>query len=271
MTPQQWLIGGAAVIAAGLVAHYAPTFSSADAKKSMPETPGFGYLSGALPEGLDKLPPPPAPGSAAMQRDTDARNAALRLHDRARYAEAVADSDRSFAATMKAFSCSMGLDIGEHTTPSLARLLNKIRIDARHVAGSLRDRYKRQQPFVTYKTPTCSPKDEALVGNQSSYPSARSAVGWSYALVLAELSPERAAAILQRGRDFGQSRVICDSHWQSDVDAGDEVGRLVVARVHQEKEFVADFQAAKAEVAQLRARGAAPSGQCNKPDALARR
>ena len=146
-----------------------------------------------------------------------------------------------------------------------------MRIDVRHAAGPLRDRYKRKQPFTVYKTKTCSPEDEALVSNQGSYPSARGAVGWSYALVLAELNPARAAEILQRGRDFGESRVICGSHWQSDIDAGNEVGRLVVARLHQSEQFEADFKAAKSEVARLIESGAKPSGACRRPMALARR
>ena len=44
MTSQQLLIGGAAVIAAGLVAHYAPTMSSAVSPKPMQSVNGFGYL-----------------------------------------------------------------------------------------------------------------------------------------------------------------------------------------------------------------------------------
>ena len=271
ITPQQLLIGGGAVFAAGLIAHYAPTIRSAGAEKSGLSDVGFGYLSGAVPKGLARLPPPPAPGSPAMRKDEDARQAALKLNDPARYAEAVADSDRSFATTLKSFSCAMGMDIGEQSTPHIAHLLNKMRIDVRHAAGPLRNRYKRQQPFVMYKTATCSPKDEALVANQGSYPSARGAVGWSYAIVLAELNPGRAPAILQRGRDFGESRVICGSHWQSDIDAGNEVGRLVVAQLHQNKGFAADFEVAKREVAQLRASGVKPSGQCNVPSSVASR
>lgn len=271
MTPQQLLIGGGAVIAAGLVAHYAPTIRPAGAEKSVSSDVGFGYLSGAVPEGLARLPPPPASGSAAMRKDEEARQGALQLNDPVRYAAAVADSDRSFATTLKSFSCAMGMDISEQSTPNIARLLNKMRIDVRHAAGPLRARYKRQQPFVMHKTATCSPKDEALVANQGSYPSARGAVGWSYALVLAELNPARAPAILQRGRDFGESRVICGSHWQSDIDAGNEVGRLVVAQLHQNKAFSADFEAAKTEATQLRASGAKPSGQCNAPTSLASR
>lgn len=271
MTPSQVLIGGGAVIAAGLIAHYAPTIRSAGAEKAVSSDVGFGYLSGAVPEGVARLPPPPAPGSAAMQRDEHARQAALKLNDPARYAEAVADSDRSFSTTLTSFSCAMGMDIGEQSTPHIARLLNRMRIDVRHAAGPLRNRYKRQQPFLMHKTATCSPKDEALVANQGSYPSARGAVGWSYALVLAELNSARAPAILQRGREFGESRVICGSHWQSDIDAGNEVGRLVVAELHRNKAFASDFEAAKREAAQLRASGAKPSNRCDAPRRLASR
>ena len=271
ISPHQVLIGGGAVIAAGLIAHYAPTIRSAGAEKSVSTDVGFGYLSGAVPKSLARLPPPPSPGSAEMRKDEKGRQAALKLNDPARYAEAVADSDRSFATTLKSFSCAMGMDIGEQATPRIAHLLNKMRIDVRHAAGPLRARYKRQQPFVMYKTATCSPKDEGLVANQGSYPSARGAVGWSYALVLAELNPARAPAILQRGRDFGESRVICGSHWQSDIDAGNEVGRLVLAELHRNNAFAADFEAAKREAARLRASGAKPSGQCNAPTSLASR
>ena len=38
--------------------------------------------------------------------------------------------------------------------------------------------------------------------------------------------------ILQRGIAFGQSRVICGAHWQSDVDAGRLVGSAAVAKLH---------------------------------------
>ena len=138
MTPQQLLIGGAAVIAAGLVAHYAPTMSSAVAPKAMQSANGFGYLSGATPEGLVNLPPPPAPGSAAMKRDVEAREAALDRRIGRATPMLSSNSDRSFEKTLKAYSCAMGMDIGEQATPRLARLLNKMRIDVRHAAGGLR-------------------------------------------------------------------------------------------------------------------------------------
>ena len=52
-----------------------------------------GYLPReALPDSLALLPPPPAPGSAAMQRDEEARNAAVKLRGSPRYARAASDA-----------------------------------------------------------------------------------------------------------------------------------------------------------------------------------
>lgn len=60
--------------------------------------------------------------------------------------------------------------------------------------------------------------------------------------------PQRADEILKRGYDYGQSRVQCGVHWQSDVEAGRVVGSAVVAHLHAIPEFIEAFQAAKAEL-----------------------
>jgi acid phosphatase (class A) len=72
------------------------------------------------------------------------------------------------------------------------------------------------------------------------------------ALVLAELMPERQNAILKRGYEYGQSRVICGVHWQSDVDAGRVVGAAVVAQFHNSPEFRDLFEKARTEIQALR-------------------
>ena len=73
-----------------------------------------------------------------------------------------------------------------------------------------------------------------------------------------------------RGRDFGQSRLICDAQWQSDVDAGEQVGTLVVARLRRDKTFLADLQSAKVEVAHVLATTAKPPAGCGKMAIAAR-
>ena len=37
-----------------------------------------------------------------------------------------------------------------------------------------------------------------------------SAIGWTWALTLSEISPDQTDAILARGRAFGESRVVCN-------------------------------------------------------------
>ena len=70
-----------------------------------------------------------------------------------------------------------------------------------------------------------------------SYPSGHTAFGWAWALILTEIAPERADVILARGRAFGESRMVCNVHWYSDVVAGRTIGAAAVARLHAEPEF----------------------------------
>jgi acid phosphatase (class A) len=210
-----------------------------------------GYLSQrTMPDSLALIPPPPAEGSAAMLRDEELRQAALKLHGTPRYTLAVMDSDRSQESTLKAFQCAFGTAITKQDTPSLQRLLAQVRVDVRASSYLAKGRYKRPRPYVLHGTHPCAPNGEMLVQDDGSYPSARGAVGWAYALVLAEINPARSDVIMQRGREFGQSRVICDAEWQSDVDASYLVAAAAVERMHKNHAFLADFRAAQKELAQ---------------------
>ena len=95
-----------------------------------------------------------------------------------------------------------------------------------------------------------------------SYPSGHSSLGWAWALILSEIDPEHANAILARGRAFGESRVICGVHWQSDVEEGRFMGASAVARLHADPAFRADLEAARAELAGIRAKNLKPTRDC---------
>jgi len=210
------------------------------------------YLSrDQLPDGLALLPPPPAPGSAAMKRDEAARNSVRHLRGSDRYTLASSDAVIGFPQLPNDFSCAAGFAITKEGTPRLYALMGKMLIDVGLSTYKAKDHYKRVRPFVVHKTGTCYPKDEDLLRKDGSYPSGHSAIGWGYALVLAELIPARADAILQRGRDFGQSRLVCDVHWQSDIDAGRVIAAATVARLHADSSFRADLDAARKEIAEL--------------------
>jgi acid phosphatase (class A) len=222
-----------------------------------------GYLPlDALPDSLALLPPPPAAGTAAMQADEQARQSALKLRGSARFALASTDAIIAFPQIADDFSCAMGIRIGKDTTPRLYRLMGKMLIDVGLSTYKAKNHYKRTRPFVVNGAATCYPKDDAMLRNDGSYPSGHSALGWGWGLVLAEINPSRDNAILQRGRDFGESRVICDAHWQSDVDAGRLIAAATVARLHADAGFRADLDAARSEVKVARTAGDVPAGMC---------
>jgi acid phosphatase (class A) len=222
-----------------------------------------GYLPRTeLPDSLALLPPPPAAGSAAFARDEEAHAAANTLRGSARWNLASADAVLHFDQLADSFSCAAGIEIGHESTPHLNRLLGKMLVDVGLSTYAAKDHYKRTRPFVVHDEATCAPGDEAMLRQDGSYPSGHSAIGWSWALALAELDPEHDDAILQRGRDFGQSRLVCDAHWQSDIDAGRVIASATVARLHADEQFKADLEGARREILAAHEAGLAPTHDC---------
>jgi len=252
------LISGCAVVP------QAPTTLPAD----IPEIrPGSGVLSGYLPradlpDSLALLPEPPVDGSAASALDQAAFQAAMSLRGSPRWDMAARDNELQFPRAADTFSCALDLPISESGTPHVNMLLRRTLADAGLSTYRAKDRYQRARPFVRNQVTTCVPQEEAKLAKDGSYPSGHSALGWAWALILAELSPERADRLLARGYAFGQSRVVCGVHWQSDVDAGRVMGSAAVAKLHSDPVFRAQLDAARLEVARVRASGLRASGDC---------
>ncbi|CAB3894616.1 phosphatase PAP2 family protein [Achromobacter deleyi] len=222
-----------------------------------------GYLpKERLPDSLELLGPPPAAASAALARDEEARAATVPLRNSARATLARLDADLQFPQPARSFSCAMGFAITEGQTPHLYRLMQKVLTDAGLSTYGVKNTYNRARPFVVHDEGTCFPEQEPLLRKDGSYPSGHTAAGWAWALVLAEVNPERANRLLRRGLEFGQSRVICNAHWQSDVDAGRTMGAATVALLRDNAEFVADLNGARQEVRAMQAAGSAPGLDC---------
>jgi acid phosphatase (class A) len=222
-----------------------------------------GYLDKAdLPNSLDLLGPPPATGSSALARDEEARQATLPLRGGERWQLAVRDADLAFPQPADNFSCALGVQIDAATTPRLYGLMTKLLTDAGLSTYGVKNAYHRTRPFVVHAEGTCTPDQEAILRDDGSYPSGHTAAGWAWALALAEIAPDRANEVLSRGIAFGQSRVICDAHWQSDVDGGRIMGAATVARLHADPAFLADLAAARGEVETARAAGSKPKQDC---------
>ena len=214
------------------------------------------------------LPAPPGAGSAASKQDEDLRLEAAALRSTARYALAKADSITTHPKPIEAFSCAFGTEFSAERTPFLFKLLARVRFDVRASTFVLKQYYRRPRPFVAGGGTTCSPEEQEKLQASGSYPSAGSAVGWTFANVLAELNPSHRRTIMTRGFEYGQSRLICDGEWASDVDAGRKLGDVIFNRLQESPEFRADLERAKAELARAKASPAAGSSQC-KTEALA--
>ena len=238
----------------------------ADQAPSVPEIrPGVlkGYLSKeALPDSGALLPPPPAVGSAAAALDQDVARANLALRDTDRWRLAAMDANLLFPEAAGAFACALGAPVSEQDTPRLYQLLRRVMSDAGFATFAGKDKYQHARPFMLDGQPICTPDREQNLRAQGSYPSGHTSIGWAWALVLAEASPDESTAILARGRAFGESRLVCNVHWESDVIEGRFIGAATVARLHDEPEFLADLAAARTELAAARARHLPPQRDC---------
>jgi len=222
-----------------------------------------GYLQPeALPNSLALLPPPPAVGSAALALDEEVSTKALALRGTPRWALAAEDAVLKFPEAAGTFSCALGAPVTEQDTPHLYMLLRRSMTDAGLSTYAAKNNYLRVRPFMVNKEPTCTPDEEGHLMKDGSYPSGHTALGWAWALILTEIAPDREDAILARGRAFGESRVICNVHWYSDVVEGRLMGSATVARLHADPAFRKDLDAARAEYAAVRAKGLQPSRDC---------
>ncbi|MDO6414960.1 phosphatase PAP2 family protein [Sphingomonas sp. BIUV-7] len=198
------------------------------------------------------LPPPPARGSAEDVADRRIFRETRTLAGGARWRLATRDvTDDRFTT----FACAMGMTLDRQTAPALARMFD--RMGGVDLVGSVKSAYQRRRPYLDAPGPICEPRTAHLAAN-GDFPSGHAATGWSTALVLAELIPERATAILRRGRIYGESRFLCGSHSRSAVEAGYMSGATMVALLHASPDFGTDMLAARRELESLRSRAQAP-------------
>ena len=261
---RRYVIALCAILLGSVAGH-----AAADGLASLDAAPGVrpdlapGYLAkDAAPSSLALLPPPPAWGSSAFALDQAISRASLALRNSERWQLAVEDANLQFPAAAGTFSCALNAPISEQETPVLYRLLRRTLSDAGLATSTAKDRYQRRRPFLSNYAPICTPGLEKALMTDGSYPSGHTTIGWTWALILTEIAPERLDAIIARGRAFGESRIVCNAHWASDVDAGRYLGMVVTARLHADPAFMADLNAAKEELTAMRGRTLPPTRDC---------
>jgi len=236
------------------------------AKESVPANDARGYLEQQqLPDSLQLLQPPPQEGSAALANDEAVAKAMLALRGTPRWELAARDAVLHFPTAATHLSCALGVQIDQASTPHLMRLLERSMRDANASTRAAKARYQRPRPFMRNGQPMCSPGDDAALRKNGSYPSGHTAIGWTWALILSEIAPAHRDALLARGRAFGDSRLVCNVHWQSDVIQGRMLGAATVAALHSNPAFEKDLVVARREIEKARAKHptAAATARCN--------
>jgi acid phosphatase (class A) len=212
--------------------------------------PVVGYLAPSeRPDSAALLPPPPSPGSPQLAADEAAYREFMPLAATARWPLARQDSSLQFPAAVDAFACALGMTVSQQQMPRLYLLLQRTVVDAAQSTATAKQKYQRQRPFEVADDEICVPAGKDSLRGTASYPSGHASVGYVWGEVLAAVAADRAAAVRERGLQFGISRAACRLHWQSDIDAGRKVGTAVMATLLATPEFVADHDAARTEVA----------------------
>ena len=203
------------------------------------------YLQASdLPDILSFLPPPPAEDSPLFEADKAIHDWARTLKPSERTRRAIFDGTTDVDTMAMAFSGAFGIELSERTTPNTMHLLKRSIRTFRLAADKPKEEYMRLRPYVYFNENTLIPGDEKEERNTGSYPSGHTSRGWGMALVLSQLNPQRQDTLMSFGYEWGQSRVIANYHWQSDVDAARLMTSATFARLQACEEYRKDIAAA---------------------------
>ncbi len=201
------------------------------------------YLESGI-KAMAIVAPPPSPGTVAREADT---RAALKEYAPSRIAQATQDARISPEYFSKIYGAVLGREISLQRTPAIYTIIARSIADYGLSTYDAKNHYQRTRPFVEFGLPTCTPYAEDYLREDGGYPSGHTATGYGISLVLALVAPEHADELIERGKDYAQSRVVCKVHFPSDLEAGMQVADVVLSTQLENEQFRVDLQAAQTE------------------------
>lgn len=230
----------------------------AGAAAAAPAARPAGFLTAAtVPNAIATIPPSPKEGDARNTLDWDIFLKTRALEGTDRWAMAKNDDSYKPADLLKDFSCAVGVTLTPENSPSLMSIIGRSTIDAGMAAEAAKQLYKRTRPFMHNPGNICIDR-EGGIQKSFDYPSGHASLGWTAGLVVAQLAPEQATAVLARGRAYGESRVVCGVHNMSAVEAGRTNAAGVFAALQGSADYQAVLAKARGELAAARVSGGVP-------------
>ena len=190
------------------------------------------------------LPAPPADDSLEAEVERTAIKAAYADATPEQRAQAQRDaaneSVRLFTDTIPGFNLDQ--------LPATKALFKTIRANENVQTGRFKRYFNRQRPYQvdTSIIPCLPPKNFDI---NASDPSGHTTMAFSSAVVLADLLPAYAEAIMARAEQYGRHRIICGAHHPFDVRSGQVLGTLVGVTLLKTPALKPQLDAARAELA----------------------
>jgi acid phosphatase (class A) len=186
------------------------------------------------------LAPPPAPGSAAQSTDL----AAVLEAQRTRTGDEVRRSQLDQEVSVGRFADILGERFTAGSLPKTFELAAEACREAAAVVGAAKKAWQRPRPQVA----SSDVKPVVRFSTDGSYPSGHAACGYLWAVLLADLVPERRAALFSRGTEYGRNRIVGGVHFPTDVEAGRMSAAVIAGSLFASAEFRAALESARAEL-----------------------
>ena len=138
-----------------------------------------------------------------------------------------------------------GPNFAAEKLPKLDAFFKRVFNDSRILVLTSKDVWDRPRPYVvSAQVETIGERPKA----PGSYPSGHAIFGYLSAILLANMVPEKAAALYERGHQYGANRVIAGVHFPTDLEAGRAAATVIAAGLMQNPQFQSEFESAKAEL-----------------------
>ena len=188
------------------------------------------------------LPPPPAQDSIRTRGELQELHAIAVIASDARKAAATHDAHDE---TPDIFNAAIGFDIA--TTPQTQKLLQIVVDEEDPDSKAAKSFFHRLRPYAADPTlVTCETPKPGKPAN--SYPSGHSTLGFAMGVVLAQVMPDKAQAILARAGEYAENRLVCGVHYRSDIVAGQQFGTILALKLMQKPAFQQQMAAAQTEL-----------------------
>ena len=210
----------------------------------LPVAPAFAADGSTRTDGIDLtllLAPPPAAGSPAALDDLQTVLAAQVARTAAEDEAAKSDAERSVFR----FTDVLGPNLAPTTLPRTAAFFKRVEQLDKASVKLAKSWWKHPRPSEV--SDKVHPLSVEKPGDWS-YPSGHATFGYTTAILLANMLPEKRTAIFDRAALYAHHRVVMGVHFPSDVEAGRIAGTVIAAHLMQDPRWRADFVAARDEL-----------------------